>query len=887
MKPTRNPFLRRAFLASAVTALISAPTAFAATFYWANGDTTGNWDSTSLSTDWKSATFPNAAGTIVKYDLRGTASAAGTVTLNTNATIGILSQQDNSSGGNNGVFTIVKSGTNALTFDNTEGSTNNWGTTAASIEFWGNGNTNNQWNVQPDIIISNTDLNIAAMAGGVNIGSSANSASITATTSQNLNLRGNSGSRALTINDSIGTSGDGVITLNNLGTSGVVTTIAGNIGAKVGSITQNGANTLLLSGDNSAFVGTTTITAGTLRYNAATALPASSAGRSITVNTGGIASAGYAINDTFLGRIVQSSAGTIALNLASGNALDFGGFTSASLGATAAVTYSGALTPNAQAYRFGGGTATLTVSSTLNDSGGVSGECSVTKVGADTVVLSGTNGYTNGTTVSAGILQFTKAAALSNYNVSSKVSVANGGTMAVNYGQTSDWTSIQVDGLLAANGAGFAAGAALGLDTTNLSGAYSSNISATNLGLTKLGTNTLTLGGTNAYTGITTITAGTLSVGSIGNGGVAGNLGQATSAATNLVFNGGTLKYTGANATSDRAFTINAGITATIDTTNNLSFSGATGAATTGSLTKTGSGALTLTGVNTYGGTTTVSAGTLSIANGASFTTTIATNSNSLLVGNVSGNSLLHIQSGGTGTASRLQVGTVNGGNGAIYNQGTFTVNGTSNLANFALGYATGGFGYYRHDTSTTTSVVEIGIGSTSASTTANLGGNGVMDVLQGKVANTGWFYLNRGDATQYGQLNISGGTFELPNNATQVGLFMNNGDLQNNKGGQAVINVSGTGSLTSAGTATELDLMRMSLTPTATGMLGVLNIGTGGTVQTNVIKATQTNGTALVNFNGGTLKANNTGVTLMGAATSTEPSSIRAAPSSIRMARR
>jgi|GEM_PF-5594811 len=108
-------------------------------------------------------------------------------------------------------------------------------------------------------------------------------------------------------------------------------------------------------------------------------------------------------------------------------------------------------------------------------------------------------------------------------------------------------------------------------------------------GLIKHGAGTFTLAGSNTYSGQTIVREGVLSVGSIGNGGTVGNLGQAPNAANYLVLSGnaagntGTLKYTGAGETTDRLLTLQ-GTGGTIDSsgTGALVFSN-TGALAQGS----------------------------------------------------------------------------------------------------------------------------------------------------------------------------------------------------------------------------------------------------------------------------------------------------------------
>jgi fibronectin-binding autotransporter adhesin len=74
--------------------------------------------------------------------------------------------------------------------------------------------------------------------------------------------------------------------------------------------------------------------------------------------------------------------------------------------------------------------------------------------------------------------------------------------------------------------------------------------------LLKQGTGTVTLGTSNAYTGVTRIEGGTLSANTLANSGLPSSLGGASSAATNLVLAGGTLDYTGGAVSIDRGLSV-------------------------------------------------------------------------------------------------------------------------------------------------------------------------------------------------------------------------------------------------------------------------------------------------------------------------------------------
>jgi autotransporter-associated beta strand protein len=129
---------------------------------------------------------------------------------------------------------------------------------------------------------------------------------------------------------------------------------------------------------------------------------------------------------------------------------------------------------------------------------------------------------------------------------------------------------------------------------------------------------TVTFSGANNYTGTTTLSAGTANAGIANTAGTSGPFGAST-AASSILMTGGTLQYSSVNTFDYSGRLGTAGSQTWNIDTNGQSVTFASALQGTGSsLTKLGTGTLTLSGANTYTGAVTVSAGTLTASTATS-----------------------------------------------------------------------------------------------------------------------------------------------------------------------------------------------------------------------------------------------------------------------------
>jgi autotransporter-associated beta strand protein len=322
-------------------------------------------------------------------------------------------------------------------------------------------------------------------------------------------------------------------------------TLAGNL-----NLAKAGAAKLTLGAANT-YTGSTTVSAGTLADGVTNALPT---GTALTVNTA---------------------------------SFDLSGFSQqvASLSGTGTVTDSGAA-------------ATLTVFTTADDSfgGTFSGSLSLAKAGAAKLTLGTANTYTGSTTVNAGTL----ADGVTNALPTGTALTVNTATFALN------GFSQQLGGL-AGKGTVTDSGAAATLTVSTATDDTFAGTLSGSLALTKSGPARLTLSGAaNTYTGLTTVTGGTLADG----------VANALPTATALTVSGATFDLGGfdqqvASLSGTGTVTNSSATPATL--TVNVAAADTFNGTLTGNLNlaKAGAGVLTLGTANTYTGGTTVNSGTL------------------------------------------------------------------------------------------------------------------------------------------------------------------------------------------------------------------------------------------------------------------------------------
>ncbi|MEO7099133.1 MAG: autotransporter-associated beta strand repeat-containing protein [Luteolibacter sp.] len=444
--------------------------------------------------------------------------------------------------------------------------------------------------------------------------------------------------------------GAGTQTLSGSSTYTGVTTVGEGI-LSVATLANGGTNSGI--GASASDAANLVLDGGTLRYTGA----AQSTNRDFTIDTGG---------GTF------DASGTGALTLA-GTATVAGTDTARTLTLT------------------GSNTGSNTLTGALTDNG--TGKTSLVKSGTGTWVLGGANAYTGSTTVTGGILR-----------ISSSNRIADLSAVVVSSGATFDFNgNSDTIGSLAGTGNVTLGNGAMTTGADNSSTTFGGIISGTGP-VTKSGGGIQIFFGANNYTGVTTISGGTLSVATLANGGTNSGVGASSNSAANLVLNGGTLRYTGATQSTDRNYTIgiagggfdasgsgpltlsgaatflgnNTARTVTLSGTNTgnntLSASLADNGNGKTSLVKTDSGTWVVGGSNSYTGTTTISGGTLAISPTGSLgatTTTIATGAtlqnNGIIAGAVTTNGTLTGQGffSGTVTINGIQSSGVNAGAGS------------------------------------------------------------------------------------------------------------------------------------------------------------------------------------------------------------------------------
>ncbi|GAR72471.1 outer membrane protein IcsA autotransporter precursor [Salmonella enterica] len=597
-----------------------------------------------------------------------------------------------------------------------------------------------------------------------------------------------------------------------------------------GQVVKSGDKTLTLSGANS-YSGATTISGGTLVATNVDALGSGDVTDDATLelNTGGTFD--NAISGS--GQVVKSGDETLTLsgtNSYSGGTLISGGTLVAS---------------NVEAL--GTGDVTNDAVLELNTGGtfdnAISGSGQVVKSGDKMLTLSGANSYSGGTLISDGTLVASNVEALGSGDVtndavlelntggtfdnvisgSGKVEKSGDDALTLSGSNTYSGGTLISDGTLVANnvdalGTGDVTNnAALALNT---GGDFINNIGGTGR-VEKSGDQTLTLSGSNTYTGGTLISSGTLvatSVDALGTGNVTNNATLALNTGGDFITNiGGTGRveksgddaltlsgsntYTGGTLISGGTLVANdVNALGTGDVTDNAALMLNTGGdfinniGGTGRVEKSGDDTLTLSGSNTYTGGTLISGGTL-----------VANDVNALGTGDVTDNATLALNA----------VGDFNnaiGGSGKVEKSGddTLTLSGSNTYTGGTL--INGG-------TLVASNVEALGTGDVTDDATLELNTGGKFDNAisgSGNVVKSGADTLTlSGSNTYTGGTTINDGTLVATSvDALGTGDVTDDATLELNTGGDFDNAISGSGQVVKSGD----DTLTLSGSNTYTG---------------------------------------------------------------------
>jgi autotransporter-associated beta strand protein len=439
--------------------------------------------------------------------------------------------------------------------------------------------------------------------------------------------------------------------------------------------------------------------------------------------------------------------------------------------------YYGATTTTDRTISLGTGGGQINVANTGTDlalTGTISGVGALVKQGLGSLTLTAaTNSYAGTTSIGGGTLILGASGVIPD---GSAVTVAADSAFFLNgFNETI--------GSLASTSSTSAVLLGSGTLTTggnNASTTYSGTISGSG-GLTKTGAGTMTLSGSNSYSGMTNIGGGgTLSGHTLANHGSNSAFGQGNI----FIDQGSTLQYTGGSSNTDRVITLWGGPT-NIDITNsatNLQLFGTISGS--GGLTKNGSGILQLEASNVYGGNTVINNGDLRLGANERLpnNTAVTVNSNGTLnmfsatetIGSLAGSGSVinngSLITGGNNTSTTFS-GTISGTGGLTKTgSGTMTLSGSNSYSG--------------------TTTINSGVlsGNTIGNAGSSFGAGGPIQLNNGTLQYTG------GTDSTNRTFIIFGGSIEVSNSATNLslhGLVDGGGNLTKTGAGTLTMPVS------------------------------------------------------------------------------------------------